>query len=515
MKKLLMKNKYLLLILILAIIARFLFFPGNIYFGFDQARDAFLSQEILKGDLQIVGPTTSLPPLRHGVAYYYLIAPIYLIGQGSPEVLSVFMRLLNAIGVFLTFYITWVLFKKQSIALIAAFFYAISFEQTQFAMYMGNPSPASLSVPAMFLGLALVIFSKKSWGLIVALFALGLSIQFQFALFYLIVPAIFILAIFYKSFLRLPIKTYLLSAAALILSVSTFLLAEIKFGFQSLKFLLNYSNPSADKSVEVIVGSYLTTLETIGRLNIYSEATIGLLILLLLLIIYIYLLVKRKDNRPQLIFLGIWFFSLFASYVFGGGRKSGEQLYYTNIGVSVSLLIFIAYIINVVYKRYRYLGISVVILIAVANFYHILKFNPLGTITAINVQQGMMLQDQKKILDIIYQDAKGEEFAAKALTMPFLVNTTWAYLYEWYGKKEYGYLPTWGDKNAIGYPGNLKVVDAQDSLPARRYVVLEPVRGLPEHIIKDYLRIEGYFTDIEWEKEIGSFKVQKRVKKSD
>ena len=40
---------FLVLIFIIALLIRFTFFPQNVYFGYDQARDSYTSLEILKG----------------------------------------------------------------------------------------------------------------------------------------------------------------------------------------------------------------------------------------------------------------------------------------------------------------------------------------------------------------------------------------------------------------------------------------------------------------------------------
>lgn len=513
----LLRHKAIIIIFIFGVFLRFLFFPGNIYFGFDQARDAFMSLAITKGDLQLVGPTTSLEGLNHGVAYYYLLAPIYFIAQGDPALLSAVLRILNAAGVFLVYFLVKTLFKNSEIsgkiALLSAFFYAISFEQTQFALYMGNPSPAVISILIMYLGLALTIFSSKKIGLPMALLGLGLSIQFQFALIYLVVPFLFLSIIFFKSFKKISLKFYFLSALVFLFSISTFILAELKFRFRMLNTLLNFSNPGADKSPDVIISSYINAISTMTRLNLTGEVPFREILLMVLFGAYVYFLIKKKDLRKQLIFLGGWFFSLIFAFIIGGGRKSGEALFYTNVGVSISLLIFVSFLLSNLLHKYKVATFLVLGLILFANFFQIFTLNPKSTISAINVQQGMLLKTEKEILDLIYQDANNEIFAAKALTIPFQINTTWSYLYEWYGAKKYGYTPIWGDKNAQGYPGNLKVIDAQHSLPKYRYVAIEPLGGIPTHITEDYLRIEGYFTDIIWEKRIGEFKIQKRVLK--
>jgi hypothetical protein len=68
------------LIFVLALGIRFLWFPQNAYFGFDQARDAFNSQEIYQNkDFKIIGPSSTHGGLYHGPIYWYLIGPIYLL----------------------------------------------------------------------------------------------------------------------------------------------------------------------------------------------------------------------------------------------------------------------------------------------------------------------------------------------------------------------------------------------------------------------------------------------------
>ena len=99
-------------IFLLALVVRFLYFPLDIYFGYDQARDAFAASEILKGDLKIIGPTTSFEGLNHGVLYYYLFSPFYFIGGGDPTYVAAFLRILNASSIILIFLLAKSLFNK-------------------------------------------------------------------------------------------------------------------------------------------------------------------------------------------------------------------------------------------------------------------------------------------------------------------------------------------------------------------------------------------------------------------
>lgn len=493
------------LIFVLAIILRFLFFPSNLYFGYDQSRDAFAAKDILSGDLKIVGPSTSVTGLYHGALYYYLITPFYLIGGGNPEVVSAAFRILNATGVFIVFFIGLLVFNK-SVGLLAALLFAVSFEQTQFAIYLSNPAPASLSIPLIFLGFALVIFKKKDYGLPLAFLGLGISIQFEFALFYLIIPFIICLVIFHKHFIKISLKTWLITVAVFTGSVSTFLLAEIKYSYRTFNTLLNFSNQQSSVGLIEKVKSYIYTINKIGEFNFYDSFYIRELFWILILG-FLFYLTWKKDQLQRLLFMCIWFFSLIFIYLLKGGYS---DLYYTNIGISSSLLIFTSYLAYRLYKFKKMLTYFFIIIIIIANLNMIFKFNPNGTISQIHVQQGMLLSDQKKIMDKIYQDAKGEPFAIKALTMPLNINTTWSYLFEWYGIQKYGYLPIWNGYNAAGYPGNIQVIEIQEKLPETRYLIIEPLRGIPNHLIDSFIREEGYFTNVVSEENIGKFVLQKR-----
>lgn len=504
--------RLLVLIFIVSLLIRFLYFPNNIYFGFDQARDAFAVSEILHGHIKLVGPPTSFEGLRHGVLYYYLFAPVYFISQGDPAWVATFLRIVNAAGIILIFGVASVLFNEY-VGLIAAFLYAVSFEQTQFALYLNHPSLAVISILIMFLGLAFLIFKKKESGLIIAFFGLGLSIQFEFLLTYLIIPFSLILFAFRKSIPKIVIQTKLLGVLTLLLTLITFIISEFKYGFRSFNYLFELFFNGSEKSIYKIISMYVFEMGQVIKFNFTGFTELKMVVGLVLLISFLILLKSRV--REQIIFLGIWFFSVIIIYFITGGGdiNAGIIQYHPNVGVSFALIIFVSFLLFSLGKRNIFLAIIIILLITLANLSLIQKMNPFGSMPEINAQSFMLLSDEKKVIDYIYQDSQQKPFAVSGVTLPFYIDTTWSYLFEWYGKKTYGYLPIWNGKNALGYPGNLKVEDAQDKAPFLRYLIIEPARGIPVYLIDDYLREESYFSDIKKEIKIGKFKVQERYKK--
>lgn len=503
----------LLGILAIALFLRYLYFPGNIYFGFDQARDAFAVKEILSGHLKLIGPPTTFEGLRHGVLYYYLYAPFYFLGGGDPSIPAAFLRVLNSFGVIVIFALATILFGRFT-GLISAWLFAVSFEQTQFALYFNHPSFAVISILVLFFGLSLLIFRKKSIGLIIAFFGLGLSVQFEFLLTYLILPFLLILFIFRKSIPKLTLKEILSGLLTLFLTLLTFIITEVKYGFRSFNFISQLLFNGSEKSITKILSLYLFEMGQVIKFNLIGSAEFKLIISLILLISF--LLMLKSAVKKQLIFLGIWFFSVTVIYMINGGGdiKSDVIQYHPNVGISLALIIFVSYLIFIIGKKTSYLiSLIIILLISASNFSLIQKINPTGSMPEINAQSFMLLSDEKKVLDYIYMRADKKPFAIKAITLPFFVNTTWSYLFSWYGQAKFGYLPVWNGKNALGFPNSLTIEDAQDKAPPTRFLIIEPLRGIPTYLVDDYLREESYFTDIVKEIKIGKFKVQVRYKK--
>ncbi|KKS65379.1 MAG: hypothetical protein UV33_C0004G0007 [Candidatus Daviesbacteria bacterium GW2011_GWA1_42_6] len=493
----------LLGIFLLALLLRFLYFPQNIYFGFDQARDAFATLGILKGDLKIVGPPTGVEGLFHGPLYYYLYAPFYFLSNGDPAYAAGFLRVANALGVFLIFLVGKTIFDKK-VGFLAAFLFAISFEQTQYALYFNHPSLAVLSVTLFYFGLSLLLFRKQQKGLVLALLGLGLSLQFEFILIYLFFTALVLGIVFHRSIPKVSLKVFLVSLGGFLITTCSFILAEVIFNFRVLKNLTSIVG-GAGGNFSVLDNFYILITRLVSD-NIVSHNSGTVLALLFLTILFLGFL-KNSNNRPKLIFLLIWILGGIIPYI---NNKSQTPLYYYSAGAGVGLLILYSFFIDKVWEKAKVLALVLILIPIVSNLSLIRQNNPGGVIPTINVQSGMLLSDEKQVVDYIYNSVLGDKFSVSALTMPLQVNTTWSYLFQWYGQKEYGFLPVWGENTAAGYPGNLKVITAKSTLPDTRFLIIEPTRGIRQGLIDNFLREEGYFTKVLEEKKIGEFIVQRR-----
>lgn len=483
--------KKLFLIFLLAIILRFLYFPNNIYFGFDQARDAFASQDIIKGDIRLVGPSTSAPGLFHGPLYYYLFVPVYKLSAGSPLGIAAVLRVVNALGVFIVFYIAYLMFGKKT-AYVSSFLYAISFEQTQFAIYINHPSLGVISVLIFYLGLAKLIFQKNSNGWLVLALGLGLSLQFEFVLIILL-PILFVfLGLFVKRIPKPTMAQMLVSLGIILGLISSFIIAELKFGQGSLPLILNMANSQSAISPFI---NFWSVLARSFQDNVIWVSSSVALILWVMLIVWLF----NKKKITQLIFIILWTLGGVLPYVH---NTNTLPLYYHAMGASVGLLVVVAYFLST--------RIFLIPLLIISNFYLIAKYNPQGSLPSFNVQSGMLLKHELQVIDYIYKQADGELFSINALTMPLYVNTTWSYLFSLRTSR----LPIWGGKLASGYPGekSFLVNSTRSSLPNLQFLIIEPTRGIDKKIIDDFVREENYFSQVIKEQNFGQFVVQTRAK---
>ncbi len=486
-------------IFLFAYFLRVMYLPQNILtFGYDQARDAVISQQILKGDIKIQGPPASTPGLYHGVFYYYLLAPAYVFGQ-NPVNAAYWIALLNAATVLIVFYLGFLMTKKVWVGILASFLFAISFEATQYATWLSNPTIGIWTVPLMYLGLWLWINpSPRLRGIAPALTAvgLGLSIQAEIFLAYHIVP----LAIWLWSGRKnINKKQVLVFSFWFLAAVSTMILNEFKFGFKSIEGVKALAlGADANLAYAKSLGDYLILyLNQIGRIFAFNSYpgnigygggfVLGLAI---------YSLVKRDRVG---IFLATWLFSHLTVVTVGG---TSTPFLMVGIGPAVSLIL--VYYISKLNSRFV---LAVVILILTfGNISMVLRENKNGS-TLFAIQKDMLLSKELAAIDFTYAKAGGEPFTINSLNSPLWINIVWSYLYGWYGEDKYEYIPAYHGRSQVGQVITLPETQKRSD---PYFLILEPMGGIPEKYLVEILGEEGLYSSLSEEKYYGELRVQER-----
>ena len=193
---------YLLLFLVVlgAIFVRVYRVDQILWFYFDQGRDALVIWDFWhKGDLFFVGPTTGIAGIFRGPWYYWLIAPIYLVGGGDPVWPAIFLSLLSVVAVIFLF----ILGKEiagRSAGLIAAIIASFSYYIMIASRWLSNPTPMLLISLLIIFSSFRIIDSKKPtkyWLLI--LFLLGMAMQFGSAAEIFYFPIVALIAVWRRK----------------------------------------------------------------------------------------------------------------------------------------------------------------------------------------------------------------------------------------------------------------------------------------------------------------------------
>jgi hypothetical protein len=468
----------LVIIFVIALMLRWIYLPyGAITFGYDQGRDAFIAQQINGGHLKILGPPVGgLPGIFHGVFYYYVIAPAYFFGHGNPVVVAYWMSFLNSLGVFVVFMFALSITAEIVPALIASLIFAFSFEATQYANWLSNPSLGILFVPLIYFGLWLWLKKRNKVAQIITGASLGLSIQCNAALAFHLLPVLFWL---YNERQNIKPKQILIFTISLFLSVLTMVVSEIKFekgGLSGIWYLFSSQDRIAGSmQLSDFFTNYFNQIGHVFSLTLFPMSTVfgGILGLLLSVIVFWswYSKKDRKNLSWQLILLSAPISYAFA-LSFGGSSTP-----HITVGTAALISIMFGIVWTRLLVKNKFLAVVLLLIILSSNLFKIITENKYGQ-TNFMIQKGLILSDELKAVDYTYSKSEGKPFSISTLTSPLFINTTWSYLYNWYGVNKFGYLPYWIGRDQIGQLGNNLSFPPKGI--SQHFYITEPTYSIPE-----------------------------------
>ncbi|HCM37407.1 MAG: hypothetical protein UV61_C0004G0052 [Candidatus Gottesmanbacteria bacterium GW2011_GWB1_43_11] len=502
-KKVNRKVFLLILLFFLGLALRLYQLDEGLVFQYDQARDAYRATAIVKDqDLRLLGPESDLPGVNHGVGYYYLLALPYTISS-NPAVAAAFLAGLNALGVFLVFFVSRRILGKVRPAVIASLIFSVSLEVVQYSRWLSNPPLALFSTLLVFWG-AWEWIKGRETGFFWLMAGIAASLHFQFFLVYLFLlpPIVYFI---YRPKISTP--QFIKSLSAVFIIDLPFIISELKFNFQMLRALGKFfiSQSAGYTPVTEFILRYLDRWGSVAFRTLFPlSPTIAMLLLVVCLMIVFR---SRRPNQQQLFpkFLSLWLLSNLPLFVFSPGVLGTE---YTFISITIAIILLLAYALDRLWETQRvpWLAPLLLMLVLLVN----VRANLLQVSSGTDIyaaQNRMNWGDEKRVLDYTYSEAKGEPFSICTVTNPLFVNTTWAYMYETYGQNRYGYLPFWSGSDQKNYLG--KLPPDINKVPLR-FLIFEPASGIPSHAQEVFTELEDYISTKIDEREFGQFKVEKR-----
>lgn len=472
----------LLAIFILALVVRFAVVSHNsVFFFFDQSRDATSVYEILHGHpIKVQGPSASGTgdSVYHGVLYYYLLAPAYAVSNGSPLVASLWLGIIASCAIFPLFLLSKSISGSSKVGYLATFLFAVSFEAAQMGTWLSNPGFAVYTITAFYFFLWRIFYLQKTRELPFLALFLGLSNQSIIYSAYLWI----ILAILYffnqnhkvgDEPVKFSIKDLVVSGVIYALSLSTMVVNQLlllKHGlFNPLNTAKSVGGLGQMPFLDLIKQIFELFLKNISYAFFPGSAILSIILLVMCFI----LLKKYSKDASQ--FLMIWYFAPLALLlaIFRNG-------YHVMIGSTPLLYLLLALAINKIWdmKLGKVVSVGIIVLVIGSQFIGGKALLAEKKHLA-GLQEGTFLQDEIDLIDKTYELADGKPFSISSLTIPYGYNTTWAYLYHWYGLNKYGYLPTYVGSTQSGILGSDFLQEKTTAEPLH-FSIQEPTQGLPE-----------------------------------
>lgn len=329
----------LLVILLLASFMRLYRISDYMTFLGDEGRDAIVAKDILHGHFTLLGPRASAGDFFLGPVYYYLMAPFLLLSNYDPVGPAIMVALFGIVTVFLVYYVGKHFFNRDA-ALIGACLYAVSPLVIAYSRSSWNPN----LMPFASLILIYLLYkavTKQSLKLFLFIgFVLGIAIQLHY-----LTTILFVVVFFYVLFgdvlkskkdlaIRL-VKHYGLILAGFFVTVSPFLLFELKHGFPNtkaiFKFVISGNNSEGYAIGQSFTGNILDVFFRIfGRLVTkfpppeqvkladHTEIFFWQASTIILGILAIVFIIKAKDKFIKLLLI-LWLF--FGIFLFAFYRK--------------------------------------------------------------------------------------------------------------------------------------------------------------------------------------------------
>lgn len=480
---------FLVFIFILSLFLRVYTLPDNLFYAYEQGRDLLVMNKILEEKkLTLIGSRTSVEGIFHGPIYYYWGALGYFLARGNPVFITFFFILWQSFGAILFFYFIKKIFNKK-LAFWGSLLYAVSYGLVVYSRWFSHP-PLIIPFSILFFYSLFEIVKGKNFFYIPLIFFWGIIFQLDLVVAIFFVPGLIIFFVWQK--LRIPsLKILMKSFLIFFLVFSSYLIFDLRHNFLMFnsfkRFFFNEvggDNQSFLLVLKAIIDRYSLEIRDIISPNLPQS------FFLLFIILIFVLFFKGKKTLGEKIVL-IWVislptFGLFFSPLFG--------LKHYLVGLGPGIIIFFVMVIFNFFKKSFFAEILLII-IFLNNLILCLIWLPQNkNIFYLTTSSGKMIfKNQLNVINYVYGSSKNMPFSYESFTIPYWSQDGWRYLFSWYGKNNYGFIPKEGDGEKLFY------------------VIIEPDGS------QDYLnnwlkeRFLGKSILIE-EKDFGGIKVQKRIK---
>lgn len=430
-----MKIKEILILIFLFIIGfiiRLYKLSDNLFFGYEQGRDA----EIIKGiysfkHFVLTGPSTSIGGVFHGPWYYYIMAVPYDLSLGNPQVAAYFLVILGSLVPIVIYFLAKDFFKSKSWAAFAGILTVFSYEYILYSRWLSNVSPAPLFIALAFLFLWKYNCSNKFFHFLLFVISASLASLFQMILSFQFIFVFLFLLIFKLS--KVPsFKFLIFSVLSVVLLFAPLIIFDFRNQHISSLSLWKFAvGSNTDKHQNIILGivQYWQQIEAHFANSLININSIYFQIIILGIILgAFFFLLKKKENYQKVLFIICWLsMSLILIFI-----SPGNPQYYVGIGLGWILAFSMATRFFWEKKDLRVIAFVLIVLFVIGLGNTLKDLTNNDNVFFRTIQDDLNLSDQKKIVNFIHKDSKGSPYRLIAFTIPYLQPEGWDYLHGYF-----------------------------------------------------------------------------------
>lgn len=487
MVKKIVKNKQLITVLLVTFIGAFIRLYGivdGMPFTFDQAEFYFYVRDIVGGKPVLIGPRTGIEGFFLGPLYFYLLVPFYLIFDGHPAGGAVMDAIFGILVIPAIYVLTKELFNRK-VAYITAILACFSPLLVAYSRYSWNPHPLVFFSIIFYWAILRVLKGEEKFIVLAFLaFSIGLQLEIASAIFF--IPTVFLLFI-WTRYKPKNFWFWCFGLVILLLSLVPQVAFNIRHEFLTVKALVRYLQEKKSFTqdwfyfIKVRLGQYFSAFRDV---LVAPKDVLFPLILMFSGTVYLKRIFKERPLIVKLIicWLSVNFFFLFFS---------GEQIWQHHFISLFPVFIIVASLAIYNFLRWRK---DKIIAIIIAGLFFYVNFYSVWPRKQPEEDGALLFKHQLTAIDYIYKDAGGRNFNV-FIYVPSVYDHSYRYIFEWYGKDKYGYLPTDGKKQK------------------RVYFIIEPDNQLAERRLRWKTSHEGEGKKIGEKKFGGGLVVEKRRRK--
>ncbi len=402
-------------------------------YTFDQGRDFLKAYEIVVNrHPALLGPTTGIPGVNHGVWWYYVLVVPFLLTGGNPLGFYYFVLFIALAQV-----VIFSLFLKKEFGKLSSLAFAGLVTISPYFIKISTFAINSVLAPPALLALFYFFYKYQKQKNLKILFFIGLSLSLVFesevAFGLFLYPAFLLTLLILKKFKDFfgTRKRLLYFLGGALLPIVPRILFELKSGFSQTHLALNYFNKTSVETAktyyQVFWERYHLLIDFYSQLfpsqNIILPAATLFIILFGIIVSFIYL---KKNEKVFFLFVLVLFVSLFTlSHLY---KTVFWQNYFE--GLPYFFTVFVALAVSASFRSKN------IFLKAVASIYLLLLFISIGNTFAHEIQNNKPpklegLREHMEVSRIIFNDNKNKDFCIKVYTPP-IIPYTYRYLFSYF-----------------------------------------------------------------------------------